>query len=78
MADAFGQSRVQLHLRVLVDVERDWLQVSTEVQGVDERHLLASVVHPPQSFTDIASVLPRVVLESLDLIRTTTGTRPRR
>lgn len=73
---AFEQDRVQLHLRVLVDAQRDWVQISTEVRGVDERHLLASVVHPPTSLHDLASTMPRQLLEVIDLIRTTTGTRP--
>jgi hypothetical protein len=74
----FTQDRVQLHLRVLVDASRDWIQISTEVRGVDERHLLASVVHPPQSLHELASVLPRQLLELVDLIRVTTGTKPQR
>ena len=78
MADAFAQDRVQLHLRVLVDASRDWMQISTEVRGVDERHLLASVVHPPTSLHDLASTLPRQLLEVVDLIRQTTGTSPPR
>ena len=76
MVDAFAKDRVQLHLRVLVDAQRDWMQISTEVRGVDERHLLASVVHPPTSLHDLATTLPRQLLEIVDLIRTCTGTRP--
>ena len=78
MADAFAQDRVQLHMRVLVDASRDWMQISTEVRGVDERHLLASVVHPPTSLHELATQLPRQLLELVDLIRTTTGTTPQR
>lgn len=76
MTDAFEQDRVQIHLRILVDVQRDFMQRSIEVRGVDERHLLASVVHPAESFRDISSTLARTLLEMLELARTTTGTRP--
>jgi len=78
MAEAFGQDRVQIHLRVLVDVQRNWMQRSIEVMGVDDRHLLASVVHPPEQLHELATVMPRQLLELIDLMRDATGTVPPR
>ncbi len=74
--DSLGQNRICVTLRILVDVERDWMQRSIRVTGVDERHLLADVVHHPESLRDLAPSMARTLLELVDEIRTSTGTVP--
>lgn len=63
MADAFAQTRAVAHLRILVDSERDWLQATLDVRGAEEPHQLALVVHHPESYSELASLLPRLLLE---------------
>ncbi len=74
--DPLEQNRICVTLRILVDVERDWMQRSLRVTGVDERHLLADVVHHPESLRDLAPSMARTLLELVDEIRTSTGTAP--
>lgn len=74
--EPFGQNRICVTLRVLVDVERDWMQRSIRVTGVDDRHLLADVVHHPEPFRDLAPSMARTLLELVDEVRTSTGTAP--
>lgn len=63
MADAFTQTRAVAHLRILVDSERDWLQATLDIRGADEPHQLALVVHHPESYSELSSLLPRLLLE---------------
>jgi hypothetical protein len=74
--DAFGQDRIKLTLTVLIDVERDWMQRTISVTGVDERHQLGLVVHHPEPFRDLAPSMARTLLELVDEVRTATNTRP--
>ncbi len=76
MSEAFHQNRICLRLSILIDVERDWMQRTIEVTGVEEEHQLALVVHHPEPFRDLSPSLARTLLECVDTIRMSTGTRP--
>lgn len=74
--EAFEQDRIRVTLTLLIDVQRDWMQRTIEVTGVDPHHQLALVVHHPESFRDLSPTLARTLLEMVDTIRAETGTVP--
>lgn len=63
MSGAFEQTRAVVHLRILVDSERDWLQATLDVRGGEEPHQLALIVHHPTKLSELPSQLPRLLLE---------------
>lgn len=72
----YGQSRVCITARLLVDAEQDWLQITVEAHGVDPRHLLSSTVHHPERLHDLGPTIARLCTELMDTVRESTGTRP--
>lgn len=72
----YGQSRVCITARLLVDAELDWLQITVEAKGVDPRHLLLTTVHHPERLHDLGPVMARLCTELVDVVRTTTRTEP--
>lgn len=74
--DWIAQDRVKVTATLLVDAEQDWLQVTVESHGVDPRHLLSMTVHHPERLQELGPVIARLCMELVDVVRTTTGTRP--
>ncbi len=61
--------RVSITLRMLCDSERDWVQSTIEMTGVNPQHQLALIVQHPEPLSELPSQLPRLLLEMLELLR---------
>lgn len=61
--------RVAITLRMLCDAERDWVQTTIEMTGVNERHQLALIVKHPEPLSELPSQLPRLLLELVEILR---------